>query len=104
MNTTSNSLWVGYALLSAVFAALTSILAKLGISGIDSNLGHRDSDGGGAGDGMGNRFYDRSQQAAAEYRRALLDFFDSFRNRDRTVLAVLLPCAPAGRCQQGGAD
>ena len=38
MNTTSNSLWVGYALLSAVFAALTSILAKLGISGIDSNL------------------------------------------------------------------
>ena len=38
MNTTSNSLWVGYVLLSAVFAALTSILAKLGISGIDSNL------------------------------------------------------------------
>lgn len=34
---------------------------------------------------MGNRFYDRSQQAAAEYRRAVLDFFDSFRNRDRTV-------------------
>lgn len=38
MNGTSNSLWVVYALLSAVFAALTSILAKLGISGIDSNL------------------------------------------------------------------
>ena len=38
MNETSNSLWVVYALLSAVFAALTSILAKLGISGIDSNL------------------------------------------------------------------
>ncbi|MEE1393090.1 MAG: EamA family transporter [Negativibacillus sp.] len=31
-------MWVVYAMLSAVFAALTSILAKLGISGIDSNL------------------------------------------------------------------
>ena len=38
MNTTSNSLWVGYALLSAVFAALTSILAKIGIDGVNSNL------------------------------------------------------------------
>ena len=38
MNGTSNSLWVVYAMLSVVFAALTSILAKLGISGIDSNL------------------------------------------------------------------
>ena len=38
MNGTTNSLWVVYAMLSAVFAALTSILAKLGISGIDSNL------------------------------------------------------------------
>lgn len=38
MNGTSNSLWAVYAMLSAVFAALTSILAKLGISGIDSNL------------------------------------------------------------------
>ena len=28
-----------YAILSAVFAALTSILAKLGISGVESNLG-----------------------------------------------------------------
>lgn len=28
-----------YAILSAVFASLTSILGKIGISGIDSNLG-----------------------------------------------------------------
>ena len=42
MNTTSNSLWVGYALLSAVFAALTSILAKLGISGIAVSSTHLD--------------------------------------------------------------
>ena len=102
MNTTSNSLWVGYALLSAVFAALTSILAKLGISGIDSNLATAIRTVVVLVMAWGIVFM--SQQAAAEYRRALLDFFDSFRNRDRTVLAVLLPCAPAGRCQQGGAD
>lgn len=31
--------WYVYAVLSAVFAALTSILAKVGISGVESNLG-----------------------------------------------------------------
>lgn len=31
-------MWVLYAVLSAVFAALTSILAKVGIEGINSNL------------------------------------------------------------------
>ena len=32
-------MWLFYALLSAVFAALTSILAKVGITGVESNLG-----------------------------------------------------------------
>ena len=31
-------MWFVFALLSAVFAALTSILAKVGITGISSNL------------------------------------------------------------------
>lgn len=31
--------WIIYALLSAVFASLTSILGKIGIEGVDSNLG-----------------------------------------------------------------
>lgn len=34
-----NKQWIVYALLSAVFAALTSILAKVGIVGVESNLG-----------------------------------------------------------------
>ena len=34
-----SSKWIIYAALSAVFAALTSILAKIGISGVESNLG-----------------------------------------------------------------
>ena len=31
-------MWILFAVLSAVFAALTSILAKVGIEGVDSNL------------------------------------------------------------------
>ena len=31
-------MWIWFALLSSVFAALTSILAKVGIEGVDSNL------------------------------------------------------------------
>ena len=31
-------MWLVYALLSAVFAALTSILAKVGIHGVNANL------------------------------------------------------------------
>lgn len=38
-STEKNRKWLIYALLSAVFAALTSILAKIGISGVESNLG-----------------------------------------------------------------
>ena len=32
------NMWIFYAILSAIFAAATSILAKVGIEGIDSNL------------------------------------------------------------------
>lgn len=37
--TAGKGMWMLYAALSAVFAALTSILAKIGISGVESNLG-----------------------------------------------------------------
>lgn len=37
-NNESNKQWIIYAVLSAVFAALTSILAKVGVSGVESNL------------------------------------------------------------------
>lgn len=33
-----NNMWAVFAILSAVFAALTSILAKVGIEGVNSNL------------------------------------------------------------------
>ena len=38
-NHSQNKGWLVWAVLSAVFAALTSVLGKIGISGIDSNLG-----------------------------------------------------------------
>ena len=36
---TKNTKWILYAVLSAIFAALTSVLAKMGISGVESNFG-----------------------------------------------------------------
>lgn len=36
---TTNMSWMIYAILSAVFASLTSILGKIGIDGVESNLG-----------------------------------------------------------------
>ena len=39
MSNSSDKSWLIYAIFSAVFASLTSILGKIGISGIDSNLG-----------------------------------------------------------------
>ena len=36
--TGGNGMWLGLALLSALFAALTSIPAKVGIKGVNSNL------------------------------------------------------------------
>ena len=35
----NGNIWIIYAVLSAVFASLTSILGKVGISGVESNLG-----------------------------------------------------------------
>lgn len=38
-NVKANKMWLIYALLSAVFASLTSILGKIGIENVESNLG-----------------------------------------------------------------
>ena len=40
-NESRDGSWLIYAVLSAVFASLTAILGKIGISGIDSNLGSK---------------------------------------------------------------
>ena len=38
MNAMAAMGWLGWALLSAVFAAATAVLAKIGVKGVDSNL------------------------------------------------------------------
>ena len=96
-------MWFVFALLSAVFAALTSILAKIGIEGeFESRDG--DSDDGGSRDGMGNGFSD----ACAEWdwidQSKELAVSDSVRTCDRCVVALLLSCASDRRGVKGGAD
>jgi transporter family protein len=38
-NKETKRIWLPYAAGAAVFAALTSVLAKIGISGVESNIG-----------------------------------------------------------------
>ena len=49
-----NAMWIIYALLSAVFAALTTILAKIGVENVDSTLCYCYPNRRGARDGMGH--------------------------------------------------
>ena len=49
-------MWFVFALLSAIFAALTLILAKIGIERCKFESCHRDSDGCCGRDGVGNGF------------------------------------------------
>ncbi len=49
-------MWIIYALLSAVFAALTTILAKIGVENVDSTLATA-SGRCGARDGMGHEYF-----------------------------------------------
>lgn len=54
------SMWLVFAVLSAVFAALTSILAKVGIDNVNSNLATAIPHPGGAAHGLGDGFCHRS--------------------------------------------
>jgi hypothetical protein len=47
--------WYFYALLSAVAAAATATLAKLGVEGVPSTLGHRRVSGPGTADSASRR-------------------------------------------------
>lgn len=82
-------MWFVFALLSAIFAALTSILAKLGIEGVPSNLATAIRTT--VVLLMRGRWSFSSTPRAA-YRRSAkkLAVFDPVRPRDGRVLAVLL--------------
>jgi len=85
------AMWKVYALLAALFAALTAIFAKIGIEGVDSNLAT----------GirtvvilvlMGHRLCNRSAFGHKIAERNKLDIFDSLRHRNGLVVDVLLSC------------
>lgn len=97
-------MWFVFALLSAVFAALTSILAKIGIVGVNSNLAT-------AirtmvvlvmawGMGFPHKYpgRDRSDQ------QKKLAVSDPFRSGNGCFVVMLLSCPADRRCIQGCAD
>lgn len=96
-------MWLIFALLSAVFAAATSILAKIGIEGVNSP-GNRHQNSGRCRDGMGDGVFDECAGRHCTDWKKELDFSNIIRTCDRRVMAVLLSGATAWRSFEGRAD
>ena len=82
-------MWFLFAILSALFAALTSILAKIGIEGVNSNLATAIRTVVVVVMSWGMVFLTNTQCGNQQKK---LDFFDSFRAGNRCIMALLLPC------------
>lgn len=82
--------WVIYAILSAVFAALTSILAKIGISDINSNLATAIRTIVVLIMAWGIVFMTGRTKRNTGYNRKKLDIPCTFGNCHRSFLAILL--------------
>ena len=95
-------MWLLFALLSAVFAALTSILAKAGIENVNSNLATAIRTVVVLGMAWGMVFLTHAQSAAGNQQEKL-DFPDPVRAGHRGLLALLLPGHAAGGGFQGRA-
>lgn len=94
-------MWFLFALGSAVFAALTSILEKIGIGGVGSNLATAIRTAVVLILAWGMVFL-TNEQGACRHQPEELAVSDSLGARHRSLLAVLLP-GPANRgCVQGG--
>ena len=89
-------MWFIFALLSALFAALTSILAKIGISGVNSNLATAIRTLVVVVMAWGMVFLTNTQKGISEISQQSWLFLI------RSLLAVLLPGAAAGGGLQGG--
>ena len=86
-------MWWLFALLSAVFAALTSILAKIGIEDVDSNLATAI-----------RTVVVVGTIGSYKYRQKKLDIPCPFGSCNRCFVALLLQGYSNGRCFQGCAD
>ena len=83
-------MWVLFALLSAFFAAVTSILAKIGIEGINSNLATAIRTVVVLIMAWGDCVCNRYPEPNFRYQQEKLDFSHSIRFGNRAFLAVLL--------------
>lgn len=92
--------WMIYAVLSAVFASLTAILGKVGIEGVDSNLGTGNPYNGCARYGLANGHGQRKMAADKDGRKKGICLRDAIGTGNRRVVAVLLPRTPdrTGKC------
>ncbi len=102
-------MWFVFALLSAIFAALTSILAKIGIEGVNSNLATairtvvvvvmawgmvfltNVQSGISQISKKGNGFSYKCAEWDFPDQQKELDIFDLIRSGNRSLLALLLP-------------
>lgn len=94
--------WFPYALGSAFLASITSLLGKVGMEGIDSNLGTADPYSCGTADGLGYSPGNRKGQRDPEYRQPELGLFAAVGAGYRYLLALLFPCPPGRPRQCGG--
>ena len=93
-------MWFWYAVGAAVFAALTSILAKIGIEGVNSTLAIYPYSGG-AGHGVGDGVrYRKTGRYHLDFREELA-VFGAIRTGDRSVMALLLSCLADWRSEEG---
>ena len=97
-------MWFVFALLSAVFAALTSILAKIGIAGVNSNLATAIRTMVVLVMAWGMVFLTNTQGGIAVISKKKLAVSDPFRSGNGCFVVMLLSCPADRRCIQGCAD
>ena len=90
-------MWFVFAILSAVFAALTSILAKIGIEGVNSNLATGLRTIVVLAMAWGMVFLTHAQNGITQISKKKLAVSDSVRAGDRGFLVVLLQGIAAWR-------
>ncbi len=83
-------MWLVFAILSSVFAALTSILAKVGIDGVNSNLATAIRTLVVLIMAWAMVFLTNNQSGITEIGKEKLDIFDFVRAGHRSFMVVLL--------------
>ncbi len=97
MNKGVENMWLVFAILSSVFAALTSILAKVGIDGVNSNLATAIRTVVVLVMAWAMVFLTNTQSGIVEISKRV-DVFNFIRSCYRSILAMLLQSITDRRC------